>query len=226
VTAEGLAEQRQAVPDSAFRRFHANQWIHSAIEPWVGPDAWAACRSDRRLGDGERVVLAFDGSYNGDSTVIVACSLEPDGIPPHIELVGIWKPADTGVTVPVDAVEARIAELCGRFRVEEIVADPWLWQRSLQALAERFPVVEWPQSPSRMAPACAAFYQAVMSGQVTHHGDPDLSAHIGNAARKPNGAISKPSKGSPRRIDAAVASVMALAASRSQPTMVPMVAFR
>ena len=152
--AEGLEEQREAVPECAFRRFHCNQWVQARLSPGSCPThGWHADRTVA-WSDGERVVMAFDGSYIGDSTVIVACSLESDGKAPHVELVGIWKPADTAMTVPVDAVEARIVELCGRFMVEEIVADPWLWQRSLQALAERFPVVEWPQSPSRMAPAC------------------------------------------------------------------------
>ena len=224
ITAEGLEEQRQAVPETAFRRFHCNQWVKAEVEPWLPDGAWAGCAADRRLVDGEQVVLAFDGSYSGDSTVLVACTLDE---PHHVELLNIWKPDETGQTVAVADVEARILEACGRYDVLEISADPALWLKSLQALGDRLPVVAFPQSPSRMVPATNGFYQAVMNHELTHPDDPDLAAHVANAVRKPSGMISKPSKSSPRRIDAAVASVMALAAARAQPEpMVPLVAFR
>ena len=42
-----------------------------------------------------------------------------------------------------------IREACRRWRVVEIIADPFRWTRTLQALeAEKLPVVEFPHSPS------------------------------------------------------------------------------
>jgi phage terminase large subunit-like protein len=68
-----------------------------------------------------------------------------------------------------------------------------------------------------MAPATARFYEAVVNGQLTHSGDSRLARHIGNAVLREDarGArLAKERRDSPRRIDAAVAAVMAHAGRR------------
>jgi phage terminase large subunit-like protein len=63
-----------------------------------------------------------------------------------------------------------------------------------------------------MAPATARFYEAVVNGALTHSGDSRLARHIGNAVLREDarGArLAKERKDPPRRIDAAVAAVMA-----------------
>jgi phage terminase large subunit-like protein len=63
-----------------------------------------------------------------------------------------------------------------------IAADPFRWARSLQLLdGEGLPVLEYPQSPGRMTPATARFYEAVVNGQLTRSGDSRLARHVGNA---------------------------------------------
>ena len=74
-------------------------------------------------------------------------------------------------------------------------------------------MVEFPQSPARMTPATTRFYEAVMNRSVTHSDDPRLARHIGNAVLKADSRgtrIYKEHKHSNRRIDLAVAAVMAL----------------
>jgi phage terminase large subunit-like protein len=64
-----------------------------------------------------------------------------------------------------------------------------------------------------MTPATSRFYEAVVNGALTHSGDPRLARHLANAVLKgdPRGArLAKEHKHSKRRIDAAVAAVMAL----------------
>jgi phage terminase large subunit-like protein len=66
----------------------------------------------------------------------------------------------------------------------------------------------------RMAAACSAFYQAATTDSLTHDGNAGLARHCDNAVLKESaqGAfITKESKSSPRKIDAAVASVVAFA---------------
>jgi len=63
-----------------------------------------------------------------------------------------------------------------------------------------------------MIKACARFYDAVADGKLVHDGDPLLSRHIGNTAVKltPAGPhIKKENPNSPRKIDAAVAAILA-----------------
>ena len=210
ITADGLQEQRTAVHESAFRRFHANQWINAATEPWLPREAWDACAAAGPTTDVEWV-LGFDGSFNGDSTALVACSIEEQ---PHVRLVALWEhDGDPDWRVPIGDVEDEIRAACRRDRVREIAADPYRWARSLEILAgERLPVLEFPQTQSRMIPATTRLYEAIANAAVTHCGSPDLARHVGNAVLRVGrngGQLSKASKGSPRRIDAAVAAVMA-----------------
>jgi hypothetical protein len=82
-----------------------------------------------------------------------------------------------GRQVPVVDVEQAIRQVCRRWRVLEIAADPFRWAHSLQLLdQEGLPVLEYPQSPGRMTPATARFYEAVVNGQLTQSGDSRLAA--------------------------------------------------
>jgi hypothetical protein len=144
--------------------------------PCASPDA-GSWRATRSIPEGAEVALAFDGSFNGDTTVLVVASIDQRT---HVDLVELWEPA--GRQVPIVDVEAAIRAACRRWRVLEIAADPLRWARSLQLLdGEGLPVLEYPQSPGRMAPATARFYEAVVNGQLTHSGDSRLARHVGNA---------------------------------------------
>jgi phage terminase large subunit-like protein len=195
--------------EASFRRARLCQLTDTLEEAWLPPGSWAACTDvSHATHDGAEVVLAFDGSFNGDTTVLVVATVAER---PHIDLVELWDAA--GTQVPIVDVEASIRAACRRWKVREIDADPFRWARSLQLLeGEGLPVLEYPQSPGRMTPATARFYEAVVNGQLTHSGDSRLARHIGNAILREDarGArLAKERKDSPRRIDAAVAAVMA-----------------
>jgi phage terminase large subunit-like protein len=195
--------------EASFRRARLCQLTDQLEEAWLPPGAWAAVSdSEISIPDGAEVVLAFDGSFNGDTTVLTVATVDQR---PHIDLVELWDAA--GAQVPVVDVEEAIRQACRRWRVLEIAADPFRWARSLQLLdGEGLPVLEYPQSPGRMTPATARFYEAVINGALTHSGDSRLARHVGNAVLREDarGArLAKERRDSPRRIDAAVAAVMA-----------------
>jgi phage terminase large subunit-like protein len=154
-------------------------------------------------------VLGFDGSYQGDCTALVAVTVAPV---PHVQLVQLWE--TDGAPVDVVEVEDAIRLACSRWQVREIACDTFRWARTFQILdGEGLPVVAFPQSPSRMAPATQRCYQMVVNGLLSHDGDPRLVRHVGNAVLKEDARgvrLAKQSKSSHRRIDAAVAAVMAL----------------
>ena len=195
--------------EASFRRARLCQFVDQLEEAWLPPASWAACAdATRSIEDGAEVVLGFDGSFSGDCTALVACTI---GDRPHVDLVALWEP--TGGQVPIADVEAAIRAACRRWRVLEVAADPFRWARSLQLLdGEGLPVAEYPQSPARMQPATARFYEAVVNGELSHSGDSRLARHVGNAVLREDsrGArLAKERRDSPRRIDAAVAAVMA-----------------
>jgi len=200
--------------EAPFTRYRLNGWT-KVENSWLPAGVFEALASDRRLEPGERVVLGFDGAFQGDSTALVACSVDE---PRHLEIVGLWeKPEDQsamGWRTPVHEVYAEIVEAFDRFNVVELAADPWRFEQSLASLAdEGYPVVEFPTgSVQRMTQATIAMYEAIVDERLSHNGDPALVRHFSNAILREDARgsrITKNHKGSTRKIDAAVASLVA-----------------
>jgi phage terminase large subunit-like protein len=138
------------------------------------------------------------------------------GLCPHIDVIEAWeRPPDMQGEwkVPILDVEEKIRESCLRWQVREIVCDPYRWARSMEVLeGEGLPVVEFPQSPSRMTPATVQFSEAVVNQTLTQSGDLRLARHIGNCILRVDSRgsrVSKEHKQSSRKIDLAVAAIMA-----------------
>lgn len=221
VSVEDFASSVLRTPEPEFRTKRCNQWV-STQSSWLPVGAWGECGTGEPIPDKAEVVLGFDGSFSNDSTAIVAAT--PEG---HIDVVECWeKPtdADTGWRVPIAEVEQSIRDACRKYQVREIVCDPFRWARTYQILEdEGLPVVEYPQSPQRMVPATQRFYEAVLNKTLTHSGDKRLARHLDNCTIKTDqrgSRLQKDSKNSPRKIDLAVAAVMALDRAMQAPELV------
>ena len=221
--------------ESLARRYYFNQVWDVKDQQWILDEIWDGRRAPGRrapsvIPDGLDVMVGIDGSFNDDSTGVVVASC---GSSPHLEVVGCWeKPDDPEWRVPILEVEDKLREVCRRWRVRELIFDPYRWARTMQVLQrEGLPVVEYPQSPDRMVPAAARFLEATLNGTLTHDGDPRLARHISNVVIREGSRgvrIVKETKWSPRKIDLAVAAVMAhdRAASRATPGFGWMMAWR
>jgi phage terminase large subunit-like protein len=205
-------------PEAEFRTKRCNQWVSSAIA-WLPNGAWDACAADFEINPDDEIVLGFDGSFSGDASVIVGATIpQIDGEPIRVFMVKAWEKSeedDDDWRVDIAEVEETIINFCKEHRnVREIACDPFRWQRSMQILENMgLPIVEWPStSPRRMVPACAKFYDAVVEKRIVHDGNPVLSRHLDNAVTKIDNLgprIVKEKRDSPRKIDAAVAAVLA-----------------
>lgn len=209
-----MALQPPKMSDGNYRRARLVQWLTGSADPALTPGVWEGLSTGAGIPDGAEVILSFDGSYSGtDATVIVAATVSPT---PHLALVRCWQRpayADADYRVPILEVEQTIRDACKRWRVREITADPYRWQRSLEVLkAERLPVGEFPQTISRMSAATADFLTACTNGQISHDGNALMAAHIGNAVLSEDGRGARMVKASRSRhagqIDAAIAAVM------------------
>lgn len=208
---DGLESVLKTIREPVFRQLRLGQWV-TGVESWLPWGAWEQCKSPRSVGPGERVVLAFDGSASGDSTALVGATM--DG---HVWLEGIWEnPGDPRWRVPREKVTAAVDCAFDRYQVVELACDPWGWRSEIEAWASRYGedrVVEWNTAAAvRMAPATDRLYQAVVTKAVTHDGDERLAAHIAHCVAKPTpmgDLVSKDKRGSPRKIDAAVAAIVA-----------------
>ncbi|WP_019874172.1 terminase TerL endonuclease subunit [Sporichthya polymorpha] len=197
--------------EARFRRARLGQWTSGADDSYMPPGLWPSRSTGVPIPKDAEVVLALDGSFSQDSTGLVAATISAA---PHIDVAGHWaNPGDEDWRVDVLAVEDAIRLACSKWRVKEITADPYRWQRTLQVLAkEGLPVTEFPQSAARMSPATIGLHEAALNGQVTHSGEKALAAHVANArvTEDVRGTrLRKDSKNSTHRIDLAVCAVMA-----------------
>lgn len=208
-----------------------NQITH-ASDSWLSQPEWAGCSdASRVVADGDTIVLGFDGSRARargvtDATALVGCRVS-DG---HLFLLGCWEqpegPAGQGWRVPVLEVLATVEEAFSRFRVVGMYADPAKWEghvadwearwgSGLQVKATRDHPVEWWMTGGRsnlIVRALEKFHSAVLDKELTHDGSSVLTRHVLNARRRKGRSgiqIMKEHPDSPRKIDAAVASVLA-----------------
>lgn len=202
-------------PEPEFRTKRCNQWVSSAVS-WLPTGTWDSCEAELDLTDKD-YVIGFDGSFSGDSTVLVGATIEPE---PQVFMIKAWE-KDTNIhddlwRVEILEVENTIRDFVrDNPRVKEIVCDPYRWQRSMEILAdEGYPIVEYPSTNARrMVPACQKFIEAVVEKRLKHDGNPLLARHLSNAVVKVDNLgprIVKENRNSSRRIDAAVAAVIAV----------------
>lgn len=208
---DGIEAVRRTISEARFRQLRLGQWV-TGVEAWLPWGVWDTLAADRTVRAGERVVLAFDGSASGDSTALVGCTL--DG---HLWVEGLWEnPGDPRWRVPRESVSTAVDLAFQKYDVAELSCDPWGWRSEIEAWAKRYGdsrVLEWNTAhAARMAPATDRLYQAVVTGAVSHDGDKRLASHIAHCVAKstPMGdLVSKDKRGSPRKIDAAVAAIVA-----------------
>lgn len=230
VSEADFASAVKRTPEAEFRTKRLNQWVSSQLS-WLPNGSWGELQDDKELDPNAEYILGFDGSFSGDSTVVVGCTIGTDENPPHIFLVKAWeKPVGSDDTwrVEIQDAENTIIDFCARFKVREVVCDPFRWQRSMEVLADMgVPIVEYPTtSARRMVTACAKFYDAVTEKKLSHSGDPMIARHLDNAVVKIDNLgprIVKENRHSNRRIDGAVAAVAAYdrASSRLETQVIP-----
>jgi phage terminase large subunit-like protein len=198
--------------DAQVLQLHGCVWAESS-DTWIGPAAWAACvEPGRVIEPGEPVVLGFDGSASRDSTALVACTL--DGF---VQVVRVWERPERAREwrVPRQEVADVIARMIDTHEVRELACDPPGWGGEIELWAELYGeiVVEFPTSSrERMARACDRLRADVLERRLRHDGSEVLARHVGHAVARatPYGTtIGKSHVDSPRKIDAAVAAVVA-----------------
>lgn len=225
-TLEFIERRWHEVPEHEWRRYFANQWWAPPLDSWLPPGAWAACEEAGTVLDPDLPVwLGVDMALKHDSIAVVAVQPQPSG---RFRVASkVWFPS--GDMIDVAAVEAHLRDMHRRHEVREIAYDPAYFERSAQALTDDgLPMVEFPQSAQRMVPACQVAYELICGGLVEHDGNAVLADQVLAAVPRETDSGWRISKGrSKRKIDAAVALVMALARATAKPTeAVPAPMFR
>lgn len=208
-----------------------NQITH-ASDAWLSQPEWAGCAAPEEVvADGDPIVLGFDGSRRRnrgvtDATALVGCRVS-DG---HLVEIRVWEqpdgPAGDGWEVPVAEVLAEVETTFRRRNIVGMYADPAKWEShvasweakygpQLQVKSSHTHPIEWWMTGGRalqIVRATRALHDAVTDRELTHDGSSALTRHMLNARRAESRAgiqIRKEHPDSPRKIDAAVASILA-----------------
>jgi hypothetical protein len=214
-----------------------NQITHAADAWLTEPEVRASSDVARVVQPGDRIVIGFDGSRKRargvtDATALIGCRLS-DG---HLFTIGVWEQPERPQLgpdgkpiewqVPVVEVLAAVHEAFATYDVVGMYADPAKWESHvadweaaygprLKVQATRQHPIEWWMTGGRsvlIVRALEKFHTALTEGELTHDGSSALVRHLCNARRRPGRSglqIGKAHPDSPKKIDAAVASVLA-----------------
>jgi phage terminase large subunit-like protein len=217
-----VEEKRRSILDTTVSRVESERydlgWWSSAPNSWMPLTNWLALRHPEGLKApprGTPIWIGFDGSKSRDSTAM--WGITEDG---HLFRLAVWERppnAPAGWQVSHIDVDREVVDAFAFYGVKQFAMDPPRWEVEYETWSEAWPgrVVAFDTAVyERFALAVGRFTDAVLSEAptVTHDGDQVLTRHIANARRKEvrwGFVITKEDKDSPRRIDAAVAAVLA-----------------
>jgi hypothetical protein len=239
VEPERLVEEARDpdTPWDDFCRFNLN-WNRSLTSGFVDITAWDALGQSRTVEPGERVGIGFDGSISGDATALYGCTA--DGF---VFELAVWeRPDDVDVwRVPRLEVHDRVAEAFSTYDVARMLCDPPKWWTEIETWCDTYNPARVEDAivlsldtnqASRFAPACGRFDTAIAEGSLSHDGKPGLRAHLAACARKKVRLMDDDDDGrtrfvivkaDTRKIDRAVAAVLAHEAAMTMPEAAPMV---
>jgi hypothetical protein len=210
-----------------------NQVTHAA-DAYLSQPEWRRCADAAKVvAGGDVVTLGFDGSRGRakgkpDATALIGVRVH-DG---HVFELGVWEAPDRKEDwpkwePPIVEIEAAIADAFQRYAVVGFYADPakdWRshvnkWEAAyggvVKVKAGRDHPFEWWMTGGRsglIQRAVEQFEGAVKNRDMTHDGSWALTRHVLQARRRIRHqklTIGKESDYSPKKIDAAVAAVLA-----------------
>lgn len=220
------------------RRYWLNQPT-AATDAWLTPaQVESVATVDTPVADGDAIALGFDGSRQrdhkvADSTALVGCRIS-DG---HLFLIpwhdghAIWEqphgPAGRDWQVPTHEVDGAVAWAFEHYRVIGFYCDPARWESyvdhwtakygpRLLTRASRKQPLQWWMTGGRavsVVEATRRLHSAIVDREITvDAGSGALLRHLTNARRRVSSSgvqIAKEHPVSTRKIDAAVAAILA-----------------
>lgn len=174
-----------------------------------------------------RIVLGGDGARFVDAFALIATEVESGYQWP----IGIWTRPESAADDyehPLEEIDGAMIEAFERFEVERLYLDPQYVEPLLDRWQGRWGeerVLAWyTNRPRQMAHAVRTYVDAIAAGDASHNGDSVFAEHVKNATRRPVNVydddhrqlyvIGKDRPNSPRKVDAAVASVISWEARR------------
>lgn len=192
--------------DPAVMRADFLNQVDTARDAFVTDPELRAIIADKTITKREPVTLGFDGSEGrkrgiADSTVLVGYSVTQR----HLFKLGIWEqpdgPKGEGWRPPKLEIEAAVKQAFKDYNIVGFYADPsagWAgevktWEsehsRQLKVKITVAEPIRWQQK--NLTRTCETFdqlYSAIIGGEITFDGHPDMIKHFLNARRDPRRA--------------------------------------
>ena len=216
-----------------WRRYHLNQFVGTE-EAWLPEGAWTSCR----VGDPDPadllhgldpdlpVGVGIDKGQTSDLSAIVVAQRQGERV---VVRSRVFPPHPATGRVNTESMRAYLRDLRGRFPLPQardektnrplqgpaFAYDRWAFSESAETLEqEGLAMVDFPQNASTMGPASTQAFELITTGRLAHDGDPVLAEHVANTTAlltERGMKVTKPRRVTPRKNDAAVALVMAVA---------------
>lgn len=211
---DGIVEEFRRGSRAAGKRYWLS--IPAAVtedESWLRshPSAYEDCREpglDALDPDGAPASVGIDSALRADSVAIRALQRRSDGTVASIAKTWI---SDDGRTYDRAGMRNWLRALAAAVPLKGVGYDPRYLESEAQDLAdEGLPMIEVPQSPERMVPACLAAYELLVDRLLRHDDDEPTGDQITAAVPRETDGGWRLSKGkSGRKIDSAVALAIA-----------------
>lgn len=197
----------ETMPEHEFRRYHLCQWVSAPEDSWLKnkPGAWESCIGPAKFTNRGRTAVGIDMSLRYDTTSVSITEASDK----KRTKARIWTAPKGGKVDHLEVMDY-VRRLCREHDVDAVVYDPRFLEVMGRTLEdEGIPMVEFPQSPERMGPACQMLYDDILTGEIEHDGDPELAAHVAAAVMRETDRGWTLTKGrSKGPIDGCIATVM------------------
>jgi phage terminase large subunit-like protein len=237
------AKRAEHVPtqQAAFRQLYLKEWRDGSAEPWLDLAVWDEGEAEVEPQDGDRCWIGVDLASVSDLAAVVAvwphedgyfckpaffCPAEGirrrserDGVPYALWAEQGHLVATPGSVIDYGYIEAYIADLAERYRVQVII-DRWNSTSTTTRLGEAgIDCVTMGQGYASLSPAMKETERLILARQITHDGNPILRWNLGNvaAAQDPAGNM-KPDRARSRdKIDGVLGLIMAIGVASASP---------
>ena len=207
ITTRELRLQKARLPEPQFLQFHCGRW-GVGEGTWLPPQAWESCAGDASIADGEQVIVAVDigGKRSASAIAIVTPDLRVN--------VEVYE----GEAAVLKVAE-RLRVLAEHYKLREVAFDPMRFQGDALRLTNAgLPMVEFPQSPTRLTEMSEGLLAAIVERRLTHGNDQTLNRHVADAVAVQTDRgwrLSKPR--ATDQVDAIIAVGMAVARAQTPP---------
>lgn len=186
---EYYRKQEETETTSSYTRHHKNEWADAESE-FISISLWDRLADDLHFEEPDKVdvVLAVDAAVSQDCTAVSATTyLADDDLVVELETY-IWEPPEGGKIDYDMTLRPMLDVLTNRWRVIGIFYDEYQMHQFMTQLKKekdyrRYKIEPFSQQMDRVL-ADTALHKRIKNGQFSHSDNPELRAHVQNAAAK------------------------------------------